>query len=60
MNIIGVDLDEVLCPTLSQHCKFLNEKYGLQLKEDDFCNYELCEVYKVSKQEAIEDFLGFT
>lgn len=58
--MIGVDLDEVLCPTLSQHCKFLNEKYSLKLKEDDFFSYEFYEIYIVSQQQAINDFLKFT
>jgi len=60
--VIGIDLDEVLCPTLSYHCRFLNEKYaskGLNLSPCDFHAYEFDTVYGATKEQATIDWLQF-
>lgn len=62
--IIGIDLDEVLTPTLSQHCEFLNKKYNINLKEEDFHVYEFYShkfkyIYGATKEKAAKDFLEF-
>jgi len=58
--MIGVDLDEVLCPTIRYYCIFLNRKYHLTLREKDFKTYEFYEIYGVTRKEAIKDFIEFT
>ena len=57
--VIGVDLDEVLVPTLSYHCNFLNRKYNLSLKEEDFHAYRFWEIYHVSREQATKDWFEF-
>lgn len=56
---IGFDCDEVLLPTLKHHCNFLNKKYGVDLKEQDFKKYEFWEYCGVTREQSIIDFSEF-
>lgn len=58
--IIGVDLDEVLVPTTSLHCRFLNRKYGFHLKQRDVVHYDFWDIYGGTREEAIRDFMEFS
>ena len=42
--MIGVDVDEVLCPFVVQLCKFHNEYYNSELRPDHFFSYVFREI----------------
>jgi uncharacterized HAD superfamily protein len=63
---IGIDLDGVVFPIVPAVCEFLNKKHLLNLKEEDFVNYNFWEnlAYQINgvqatEQQAKDDFYEF-
>jgi len=57
---IGVDVDEVLLPTLSYCCTHLNAKYGGDLKPEDFSSYKFWEFYNMTREDTIRFWIEFS
>lgn len=58
--VIGIDCDEVLVPTISYHCKFLNNKYDINLSPKQFTDYDFWHHYNATRDQAIKDFMEFS
>jgi len=56
---IGVDLDEVMADTISAIVHFHNERYGTNLRKDDFRSYHFWEVWGGTRDEAIKKWYEF-
>ncbi|MCD6398532.1 MAG: hypothetical protein J7L08_01290 [Candidatus Aenigmarchaeota archaeon] len=57
--LIGVDLDEVISDTLPALIKFHNERYGTNLKKEDFYSYRFEYIWGGTREEAIRKVLEF-
>lgn len=56
---IGIDLDDVLVQFLPSLIEFHNNKYGTDLKLDQFASYQFWETWGGTKEEAIQKVYDF-
>ena len=57
--MIAYDWDEVIAPLLGPHCNFLNKKYDLNLREEQFATYNWWDYYPATIDQAIKDLDEF-
>jgi uncharacterized protein len=56
---IGIDMDDILMEFADNLFKFYNEKFGTNLSFHDACRYELDEIWKLPRDEAIRIVLDY-
>ena len=59
MSIIAIDIDEVLSDTMSAFVAFNNERYGTNLKREDFFSYHFEDVLGIPTAEVVTRLLQF-
>ena len=57
--LVGIDVDEVLADMNTAIISFHDERYGTNLKKEDFKNYNLWETLKCTKEEEQKRIIEF-